>query len=310
VPKKKTSRRGTPSRPPVPRSPLRTGGRALGDLQVPFRRFLEADVDEADDDWMSPGDVEARLMESLGWLLLAQGEEVGPSSATTFTPDELGDLFEVVLPDVAEANDLDLAELREEVATAWMSYLEFLGESGSWVGPDEQLADCLDVVAADADGGAGESVLDELAAVVAGVTLAEELAALRTVPVAAVDDPEGVAEEEQRAAARARLVERLVGEVAGPGGEGGGEGGGTVGGLAVLVAAVLQRPLTTEALGPVVATDRGGSLDAALDLVGRLAALGVLSPAEPWTTSAGLGPAIAASVRLFLADDEEPALPA
>lgn len=302
MPKKKTSRRGTPSRPPVPRSPLRTGGRALGDLQVPFRRFLEADVDEADDDWLSPGDVEARLMESLGWLLLAQGEEVGPSSATTFTPDELGDLFEVVLPDVAEANDLDLAELREEVATAWMSYLEFLGESGGWVGPDEQLADCLDVVAADADGGAGESVLDELAAVVAGVTLEEELAALRAVPVSAADGPagEGTTPEEQRAAARARLVGWIVGEVAGSDDE----GGGTVGGLAALVAAVLQRPLTSEQLGPVVASDRDGSLDAALGLVGRLAAGGVLSATEPWTSSAGLAPAIAASVRTFLEDDD------
>jgi len=274
---------------------------------VPFRRFLEADVDEADGDWMSPGDVEARLMESLGWLLLAQGEEVAPSSATTFDPDELGDLFETVLPDVAEANDLDLAELREEVATAWMSYLEFLGESGSWRGPDEQLADCLDVVAADVDGGAGQGVLDELAGAVAAVTLDEELAALRAVPVAAPEEvgpgepAPKVTPEQERAAARSRLVAWLVEQVAGPAGE----GGGTVGGLAVLVAAVLQRPLTTEQLGPVVASDRGGSLDAALDLVDRLVAGGVLSGSEPWTTPAGLGPAVAASVRAFLDDDEE-----
>jgi ribosomal protein L12E/L44/L45/RPP1/RPP2 len=304
VPKKKTSRRGASPRPSAPRSPLRTGGRALGDLQVPFRRFLEADVDETDGDWMTPGDVEARLMESLGWLLLAQGEDVVPSSATHFAPAELDDLFEVVLPDVAEANDLDVTELREEVATAWMSYLEFLGESGSWLGADEELADCLDVVAADVDG-AGQSVLDELAAAVAGVTLEEELAALRAVPAAAAADPAPESTpEEERAAARARLVGWIVEQVAGP--EDG--GGGTVGGLAVLVAAVLQRPLTTEQLGPVVATDRGGSLDAALELVGRLVAGGVLAGTEPWTASAGLGPAIAASVRTFLdAGEEEPA---
>jgi len=321
VPKKKSSRTSSrPVRTPVVRSPLRTGGRAIGDLQVPFRAFLEAEADaigsdaveaevaevdgaEAPDDWMSPGDVEARLMESLGWLLLSQGEDVAPSSATYFTAAELQGLLGEVLPAVAEANDLDLPELREEVASSWASYLEFLGESGSWRGEDEELADCLDVVAADAPGELGGDVLDALAVAVSGVTLEEELAALAAVPVvAAATAEEDLAPEARRAADRAVLVGWIVEQVTGATVE-----AGMVGGLSALASAVLGRPMSTGELQATVGPDQPEAMSAALDLVSRLTAGGVLSADEPWTAPAGLGPAIAASVRVFFTDDEEPA---
>ena len=316
MPKKKSRRRDAPSRPPVVRSPLRTGGRALGVLQVPFRQFLEAEADAdalaaagmpdevPDEDWLSPGDVEARLMESLGWLLLAQGEDVVPSSATYFTPAELQSLLDEVLPEIAEANDLDLVELREEVAFAWVSYLEFLGESDGWRGEDEELADCLDVVAADAFGDAGAPLLDALAEAVADLTLEEELAALEAVPVLAASPPaEEATAEDRRAAGRAVLVRWIVDQVTGPDGE----APGMVGGLAALAGAVLGRPLTTEGLRAVVQSPPQESLDAALDLVGRLTAGGVLSATEPWAAPAGLGPAIAAAVRGFFDADQDEA---
>ncbi|NAZ83562.1 hypothetical protein GTR02_17250 [Kineococcus sp. R8] len=286
-------------------------------LQVPFRAFLEADADAdagegAVEDWMSPGDVEARLMESLGWLLLAQGGEVVPSSATSFVPAELRSLLDDVLPQVAEANDLDVAELREEVASSWAAYLEFLGETDSWRGDVEDLADCLDVVAADAADEAGAYVLDGLAAAVAGLTLEEELAALAAVPAARVgtgdtapDDtvPADATDEERRAAGRAALTRWIREQVAGEDHE----ARGALGGLSALASAVLGSPLTTGELRRTVAgAGQEESLPAALDLVGRLAAGGVLSATEPWTAPAGLGPAIAAAVRELFDDDPQP----
>ncbi|WP_337059913.1 hypothetical protein [Kineococcus sp. G2] len=180
--KKKPARRTTGPRPAPGLSPLRAGGRALGDLQVEYRAFLETEEDEA---VLEPGDLEARLMESLGWLLLDTGEPVERSSATYFSAAELRALFTELVPAVAEHNDLDAQELVDEVRVAWTTYLMFLGESGAWRGAPEELADCLDVASGGIAGTASDqrSVLDALEAAALAVPAEDELRDLRTVPV-------------------------------------------------------------------------------------------------------------------------------
>ena len=187
MPRKKSTRRSSPSRRPGGLiSPLRAGGRALGDLQVPYRRFLEAET-EQDGSAMPVADVEARLMESLGWLLLDQGDVVVPNSATVFSAEELQGLFTQVVPAVAEHNGLDAQELVDETRVAWTTYLMFLGESGTWQGEPDDLADCLDVASGGVGGtAAGEAgILEALEAVATGVSPQAELADLSSVPVVA-----------------------------------------------------------------------------------------------------------------------------
>ena len=182
--KKKPARRAPGTRTaPVP-SPLRTGGRALGDLQVAYRTFLETEEDEA---VLAPGDLEARLMESLGWLLIDSGEEVVRTSATHFSAAELRRLFTELVPAVAEHNGLDPQELVDEVRIAWTTYLMFLGESDAWRGDPEELADCLDVASGGIAGAASDqhSVLDALEAAALAVPREEELRDLQAVPVVA-----------------------------------------------------------------------------------------------------------------------------
>ncbi len=190
VPKKKKPR-GHPARHPAAGnqlSPLRAGGRVLGDLQVPFRRFLEAE--RAEDGEQEPGeaslelpveDVEARLMESLGWLVLSLETDLVPAAARRFDAADLSELFTEIVPAVAEHNDLDAQELVDETRLAWTSYLMFLGESEQWAGEPEELADCLDVASGGVAGAvAGQgSVLDALTAAEAAVPLADRLEDLR-----------------------------------------------------------------------------------------------------------------------------------
>ncbi|WP_432484452.1 hypothetical protein [Kineococcus esterisolvens] len=182
--KKKPVRRTAGPRPTPGLSPLRAGGRALGDLQVEYRTFLETEEDEA---VLAPGDLEARLMESLGWLLLDSGEPVVRASATRFAPAELRALFTEVVPAVAEHNGLDPQELVDEVRVAWTTYLMFLGESGAWQGGPEELADCLDVASGGIAGAASDqsSVLDALEAAALAVPAEEQLRDLQAVPVVA-----------------------------------------------------------------------------------------------------------------------------
>ncbi|WP_432498216.1 hypothetical protein [Kineococcus gypseus] len=178
--KKKPARRAT--RPAPGLSPLRTGGRALGELQVAYRTFLETEEDAA---VMDPGDLEARLMESLGWLLIDTGEPVEQGSATRFHPAQLRDLFTELVPAVAEHNGLDAQELVDEVRVAWTTYLMFLGESGAWRGDPEELADCLDVASGGIAGSASgqRSVLDALESAALAVPAQQALEDLRSVPV-------------------------------------------------------------------------------------------------------------------------------
>ncbi|WP_432511391.1 hypothetical protein [Kineococcus sp. SYSU DK001] len=193
MPKKKKSR-GHPARQPATSSqmsPLRAGGRALGDLQVPFRRFLEAE--HAEDggggatDALPVEDLEARLMESLGWLLLSFETDLTPAAARAFTPADLAELFTEIVPAVAEHNDLDPQELVDETRLAWTSYLMFLGETEEWAGEPEELADCLDVASGGVGGAASgqAGVLDALAAAEARVPPADRLADLVALPVVA-----------------------------------------------------------------------------------------------------------------------------
>ncbi|MEZ0166141.1 hypothetical protein AB2L27_15385 [Kineococcus sp. LSe6-4] len=196
MPKKK-KHRGHPARQPVAGnqlSPLRAGGRVLGDLQVPFRRFLEAEraEDGEQDPAELPGelpveDVEARLMESLGWLVLSLEADLGPAAARTFDPGDLAELFTEIVPAVAEHNGLDPQELVDETRLAWTSYLMFLGESEEWAGEPEALADCLDVASGGVGGAvAGQgSVLDALTAAEAAVPPADRLEDLRALDVVA-----------------------------------------------------------------------------------------------------------------------------
>lgn len=146
VPKKKKSPR-RPSPPAQNQSPLRVGGRALGELQVPFRTFLEREASE--DDPLSPADTEARLMESLGWLLIAEGQKPTASSATYFQASELHDLFTEVVPVVAGDNELWADELLDETRFAWLQFLSFLDGADHWDGSLGEVLDCLHV----ADGG-------------------------------------------------------------------------------------------------------------------------------------------------------------
>lgn len=191
MPKKKKTR-GHPSRRPATTdqlSPLRAGGRVLGDLQVPFRRFLEAEVAEVgeDESVLPVEDLEARLMESLGWFALTFELDLVPATARVFTAAELSELFTEIVPAVAEHNELDPQELVDETRLAWTSYLMFLGETEEWSGEPEQLADCLDVASGGVGGTASEagSVLDALAAAEDAVPVAERLEDLTVLPVVA-----------------------------------------------------------------------------------------------------------------------------
>ncbi|MGI4896460.1 MAG: hypothetical protein ACRYF3_15250, partial [Janthinobacterium lividum] len=193
MPKKKTTRHAHTGRPAGVMSPLRAGGRALGDLQVPYRRFLlsEEETGAGDASVLPVADIEARLMESLGWLLLDGGDAtprtVAPNSATVFSAGELRSLFTQVVPAVAEHNGLDAQELVDETRVAWTTYLMFLGETGAWQGESDDLGDCLDVASGGigADVSAEASVLDALEAVALSVPLDDELAALSAVPIVA-----------------------------------------------------------------------------------------------------------------------------
>ncbi|WP_380170404.1 hypothetical protein ACFEMC_15165 [Kineococcus sp. DHX-1] len=196
MPKKKKPR-GHPARHPAAGnqlSPLRAGGRVLGDLQVPFRRFLEAErAEDAEADAgelsleLPVEDVEARLMESLGWLVLSLESDLVPAAARRFDPADLSELFTEIVPAVAEHNDLDPQELVDETRLAWTSYLMFLGESEQWAGEPEELADCLDVASGGVAGAvAGQgSVLDALTAAEAAVPLTDRLEDLRSLDVVA-----------------------------------------------------------------------------------------------------------------------------
>jgi hypothetical protein len=179
-------------------SPLRAGGRALGDLQVPFRRFLEAEL--AEDAALAPGeptveapmevgDLEARLMESLGWLLLSLELDLTPAAARRFHPEELQELFTEIVPAVAEHNELDAQELVDETRVAWTSYLMFLGETEEWAGEPEELADCLDVASGGVAGAAAgrSTVLDALEAAELAVPTATRLEDLSSLPVVAAE---------------------------------------------------------------------------------------------------------------------------
>lgn len=179
MPKKKK----TPRRPVTQaqlQSPLRVGGRALGDLQVPFRTFLEREASE--DDPLAPADAEARLMESLGWLLIAEGEKPTASSATYFHAAELHELFTVVVPHVAGDNDLWADELLEETMFSWLQFLSFLDATGEWDGSTEEVLDCLHV----AEGGSppGEEMTAMYAAA-AEVTHEQQTADLTALPLVA-----------------------------------------------------------------------------------------------------------------------------
>ncbi|PRY14485.1 hypothetical protein [Kineococcus rhizosphaerae] len=192
MPKKKKPR-GHPARhaqalsPTSQMSPLRAGGRVLGDLQIEFRRFLEAELEQdgPDEEVMPVEDVEARLMESLGWFALSFELDLVPATARRFAPADLAELFTEIVPSVAEHNELDPQELVDETRLAWTSYLMFLGESEQWAGEPEELADCLDVASGGVGGAASgqAGVLDALAEAEAKVPLADRYADLRALPV-------------------------------------------------------------------------------------------------------------------------------
>lgn len=177
MPKKKKSPRRPVTQAQL-QSPLRVGGRALGDLQVPFRTFLEREASE--DDPLAPSDAEARLMESLGWLLIAEGEKPAASSATYFHAAELHELFTVVVPHVAGDNDLWADELLEETMFSWLQFLSFLDATGEWGGSTEEVLDCLHV----AEGGTppGEEMTAMYAAA-AEVTHEQQVTDLTALPL-------------------------------------------------------------------------------------------------------------------------------
>lgn len=179
VPKKKKQPRRPITQAQL-QSPLRVGGRALGDLQVPFRTFLEREASE--DDPLTPADTEARLMESLGWLLIAEGEKPAASSATYFHAAELHELFTVVVPHVAGDNDLWADELQEETMFSWLQFLSFLDATGEWDGSTEEVLDCLHV----AEGGnpPGEEMV-ALYAAAADVTVEQQEHDLALLPSSA-----------------------------------------------------------------------------------------------------------------------------
>ncbi|WP_369068333.1 hypothetical protein [Kineococcus terrestris] len=183
MPKKKLARRrpGGPQRPTGELSPVRAGGRALDGLQVPYRTFLELEEDET---VMPAGDIEARLMESLGWFLLERGEDVVPAAARRFEADDLRGFLHELVPQVAQEHGVDPQALVDETRVAWTTYLMFLGESGQWEGQPEELAACLDVVSGGATGAEGDkhTVLDAVEAVAVAAGDDAERRALARLP--------------------------------------------------------------------------------------------------------------------------------
>ncbi|WP_432548559.1 hypothetical protein [Kineococcus sp. SYSU DK004] len=301
MPKKKPARRrgGDPRRAPRPtgpQSPLKVGGKALGALQVPFRTWLEAQ--DADETWMDPGDVEARLMESLGWLVLEGRDEVVEGSGNHVAAGELTDLLWRTVPAVAEANDLDAGELAEEVATAWRLYLTFLDESGTWPGTGDDLADCLDAVSDTPVAPQPNVVLALLAQLAARQSPEDERAGLLVVPAAAraAAEADGAPDDELRAARTAvaeRIAERL--DVL--------DGRPAVQSavLSVLVSAATGQPQDGDGLAAALAG--GDEPDAAGDartLLEQLVADGVLTGSDPWTGSPALAAPLLSVVDAFV----------
>jgi hypothetical protein len=337
---KKKKPHGHPARrevAPNQLSPLKAGGRILGEQQIPFRRFLETEF--ADEPEVLPlEDLEARLMESLGWLALSFGYDLVPATGRRFAGADLAELFTEIVPQVAEDNDLDPQELVDETRLAWTSYLMFLGESETWVGEPEELADCLDV----ASGGVGAqaemtgTVLDSLAAAEARVDLPERLADLLALPtvaaaVEAVEElgaeaadrftpvpefdaalfltalgesdlfsPGELSRDEHRYQVATAYLAALVTDVlaACP------SPGAIVGALSVVASSVLD-PMASPRLRELLEqSEEGSEYDAALATVTRLTELGVLSSVEPWTARPGFAGAVLDVVEGFFAPDE------
>jgi len=339
MPKKKKSH-GRPDASQM--SPLRAGGRILGDLQIPFRRFLETEF--ADEPEVVPlEDLEARLMESLGWLALSFGYDLVPATGTSFAGAELAELFTEIVPQVAEHNDLDAQELVDETRLAWTSYLMFLGESENWAGDPGDLADCLDV----ASGGVGAqaemtgTVLDALAAAqnrlpvsdrvqdLLGLpTVAAAVQAVETHGAAAAQDftpvsefdaeqflaalgesglltPGELSPEEYRYELGSAYLAALITDVlaACP------SPGAIIGALSVVASSVLD-PMSAPRLRELLEGTEDGSavdeeFDAALAVVARLVELGVLSSVEPWTSRPGLAGAVLDVVEGFFSSEPQ-----
>ncbi|MFB9376050.1 hypothetical protein ACFFKU_00620 [Kineococcus gynurae] len=262
------------------------GGRALGSGQVAFRAWLDAQ--DEDETWMSSGDVEARLMESLGWLLLEHDVEPAPGTATSFAAGDLDDLVARITPAVAEANDLPEDELLEEVETAWTSYLRYLDESGTWSGSEDELADCLDAVAG-TPSGPPNVVSALLARLAADLDPVEEFAHLRTVPAAAGID--GLSEARDAVAGQIALrldeadAPRSVQAAV----------------LTALLTPLLSTPSTrAEAVAPVA--DHPEDAETVLGLLETLREDGVVEGSDPWTTA----PAMAGALLLVFEAFVEP----
>lgn len=156
-----------------------TGQRAMRDLGPVFARWLPDNAELADD--VDPGTIVEALTVSVGGLLSLR--PTGPGDATRFTPVEVEQLVQLVIPaQAAEVDPDDQADMVQDFQAVWWQYLTFLGETGRWSGSEGDLETCLALV--DVDGG---GLAEALAAAAADVTPDEEDAALLvSFPVLAV----------------------------------------------------------------------------------------------------------------------------
>lgn len=151
----------------------------MRDLGPVFARWLPDHAELADD--VDPGTVVEALTVSVGGLLSLRA--TGPGDATRFTPAEVEQLVQVVIPaQAAEVDPDDQADMVQDFQAVWWQYLTFLGETGRWSGSEGDLETCLALV--DVEGG---GLAEALAAAAADVTPDEEDAALLpSFPVLAV----------------------------------------------------------------------------------------------------------------------------
>lgn len=156
-----------------------TGQRAMRDLGPVFARWLPDHAELAED--VDPGTIVEALTVSVGGLLSLR--PTGPGDATRFTPVEVEQLVQLVIPaQAAEVDPEDAADMVQDFQAVWWQYLTFLGETGRWSGSAGDLETCLALV--DVEGG---GLAEALAAAAADVTPDEEDAALLpSFPVQAV----------------------------------------------------------------------------------------------------------------------------
>ncbi|NAZ80278.1 hypothetical protein GTR02_00385 [Kineococcus sp. R8] len=150
-------------RPPVGDS-YAQGESALRELREPLRRWLDLNA-EVDEEVGVDAILEA-LTVAAGGLLTVRPQ----AQLTRQSPEDVEALTGRVIPAmVSDVGPPDPDEMREDLASLWLTFLTFLGDTGRWTGSRGDLETCLSLLA-----GEPPAVTEVLAQAAAGVDEGEE----------------------------------------------------------------------------------------------------------------------------------------